>query len=90
MKNRVKRVLIVFYLLGLVSLFADMVYEGGRSISGAYLENLAAPPIGPALIGLGDFAGYVLRFIAGYLATLYQSSRLLWGFVIVGYTVTAI
>ncbi|MEM0031552.1 MAG: MFS transporter, partial [Desulfurococcaceae archaeon] len=90
MENRVKRVLIVFYLLGLVSLFADMVYEGGRSISGAYLENLAAPPVGPALIGLGDFAGYVLRFIAGYLATVYQSSKLLWGFVIAGYTVTAI
>ncbi|MEM1596094.1 MAG: MFS transporter [Desulfurococcaceae archaeon] len=90
MENRVKRVLIVFYLLGLVSLFADMVYEGGRSISGAYLENLAAPPVGPALIGLGDFAGYVLRFIAGYLATVYQSSKILWGFVIAGYTVTAI
>ncbi|MCC6017670.1 MAG: MFS transporter, partial [Candidatus Verstraetearchaeota archaeon] len=32
--------LITFILLSLVSLFADMTYEGARSISGAYLEVL--------------------------------------------------
>lgn len=84
------RTLLVFYLLGFVSLFADAVYEGGRSVSGAYLESLGSPLIGPAMIGVGEFAGYVLRFLAGYLATLYQSSKLLWGFVVAGYTVTAV
>lgn len=85
-----KRTLLVFYLLGLVSLFADMVYEGGRSVSGAYLESLGSPIMGSAMIGVGEFAGYVLRFLAGYLATLYQSSKLLWGFVVAGYAITAV
>jgi len=80
----------VFYLLGLVSLFADIVYEGGRSVSGSYLDYLGSPAIGPALVGVGDFVGYILRFLAGYAATLYQSSRVLWGFVVAGYAVTAV
>jgi len=83
------RALVVFYVLGFVSLFADMVYEGGRSVSGAYLEHLGAPPTGAAAVGAGEFVGYVLRFLAGYFATIYQSPRLLWGLVIAGYALTA-
>ncbi len=85
-----RRALVVFYLLGLVSLFADMVYEGGRSVSGAYLEFLNSPAVGAALIGVGDFIGYVLRFITGYVASVYQSSTLLWASVIAGYAITAL
>lgn len=87
---RITRVLLVFYILGLVSLLADIVYEGGRSVSGAYLKELNSPPEGVALIGLGEFAGYILRLVSAYLATVYQSSSVIWGFTIAGYAITAL
>jgi len=39
----------VFLILGLVSLTADMTYEGARSVSGAFLVSLGA-----AFTGRGD------------------------------------
>ena len=65
-----RRVVLVFLLLGLVSLFADVVYEGGRSISGAYLAEVGAPAVAAALIGVGEFLGLVLR-----LADLFPALR---------------
>uniref|UniRef100_A0A7C5UVY3 MFS transporter n=1 Tax=Ignisphaera aggregans TaxID=334771 RepID=A0A7C5UVY3_9CREN len=88
--KKLSRILTVFYLLGLISLFADMVYEGGRSVSGAYLKGLEAPPLGAALIGFGEFIGLVFRFFSGYLATVYQSSKTLWLFTFSGYMMTAL
>lgn len=82
--------MLVFFMLGLVSLFADIVYEGGRSISGAYLYELNSPSLGPVLIGVGEFIGFLLRLIAGYFATIYQSSGIIWGLVLSGYAITAI
>jgi len=49
-----------------------MVYEGGRSISGAYLAELYAPPTSSALIGVGEFLGLVFRFFSGYLSTVFN------------------
>ncbi|MEM4576861.1 MAG: MFS transporter [Candidatus Nezhaarchaeales archaeon] len=80
-----KKILIVFVLLGLISLAADMVYEGARSASGAYLENLKAPPIASSIIGVGEFVGYVLRFVSGVVASYLGSSAAFWGFVALGY-----
>src|SRR6266516_6146393 len=47
---------------GLVSLLADMVYEGARSIIGPYLATLGASAtvVGIAA-GAGEFIGYGLR-----------------------------
>ncbi|MEM1660742.1 MAG: MFS transporter [Candidatus Bathyarchaeia archaeon] len=84
-KEMKKRVLAVFVLLGLISLAADMVYEGARSASGAYLEHLGAPPIASSIIGVGEFIGYVLRFVSGVLASYLGSSVAFWGFVALGY-----
>jgi MFS family permease len=84
-----RNVLLVFILLGLVSLFADIVYEGGRSISGAYLATLNAPPQGPAIIGLGEFIGLLLRLLSGYVSAILQSSLVLWSFTFIGYAITA-
>jgi len=84
------RVVLVFLLLGLVSLFADMVYEGGRSISGAYLAEVGAPAVAAALIGVGEFLGLVFRLLSGYVATVFQSSTLLWGSTLLGYLLTSI
>ncbi|MEM4482270.1 MAG: MFS transporter, partial [Desulfurococcaceae archaeon] len=66
-----------------------IVYEGGRSISGAYLKELGSPPVGPALVGFGEFIGYALRFISGLIATLFGSSKVIWSFTILGYCITA-
>ena len=49
-------------LLGFVSLFADMTYEGARSISGQYLAILGASGIIVGIVaGLGELIGYGFR-----------------------------
>jgi MFS family permease len=55
--------------LGLVNLFADMTYEGGASINGPFLGSLGATAAAISIIaGVGEFLGYSLRLIAGYVA----------------------
>jgi MFS family permease len=83
-------VLLVFLLLGLVSLFADVVYEGGRSVSGAYLAELKAPVVATALVGVGEFLGLVFRLFSGYIATMLQSPTVLWGSTLLGYLITSL
>ncbi len=79
--------LIAFIALGLVSLFADMTYEGCRSVIGAYLEILSAPVIAAGVVGLGEFVGYLMRGVGGYLASKFRSSRGYWGLVFTGYLI---
>jgi MFS family permease len=56
-------------LVGLVSLFSDMTYEGARSISGPFLGQLKATALVVGVVaGLGEFLGYALRLGSGYLA----------------------
>jgi len=46
-------------LLGIISLFADMTYEGARSISGPYLAFLGANALTVGFVaGFGEFVGY--------------------------------
>ena len=72
-------------LLGVVSLFADITYEGARSITGAYLAVLGASATLVGFVaGLGEFIGYTLRFFSGYLAD--RTGRY-WLITIVGYAV---
>ncbi|MCS6906855.1 MAG: MFS transporter [Anaerolineales bacterium] len=75
-----------FYLIlmmGLVSAFGDIVYESARSISGPYLAFLGASAmvIG-AVAGLGEFLGYGLRSVSGYLA---DRTRAYWIATFIGY-----
>jgi MFS family permease len=52
--------------IGIVSLFADFTYEGGRSIVGPYLAVLGVGPVFVgAVAGLGEFLGYAVRLFAG-------------------------
>ena len=52
--------------LGLVSLFADFTYEGGRSILGPYLAILGASSLFVGVVGgLGEFLGYLMRLFSG-------------------------
>ncbi|MEO6144328.1 MAG: MFS transporter [Dermatophilaceae bacterium] len=73
---------------GLVSLFADMVYEGARSIIGPYLATLgASATIVGVVAGAGEFIGYGLRVVSGYLV---QRSQHYWTWTIAGYALTVL
>ncbi|HEC80060.1 MAG TPA: MFS transporter, partial [Firmicutes bacterium] len=59
----------VIFLLGLVSLFGDITYEGARGVIGPYLSFLGASAVIVGLItGVGEFIGYALRLLFGYLS----------------------
>lgn len=56
-------------LVGVMSFFADFVYEGSRSIIGPYLGLLEAGALAISIItGLGEFLGYGLRLLTGRAA----------------------
>lgn len=56
-------------LLGIVSLFADMTYEGMRSIAGNYLAFLGATGTVVGLVaGIGELVGYGLRLVSGLIS----------------------
>jgi hypothetical protein len=56
-------------LIGVVNLFADLTYEGARSITGPYLGVLGASAAVVGLVaGFGELVGYALRSVSGYLA----------------------
>lgn len=72
-------------LLGLVSLLADITYEGARSITGPYLATLGASAAVVAIVaGFGELVGYTLRLVSGYLSD--RTGRY-WAFTLVGYGV---
>jgi hypothetical protein len=56
-------------IIGVVNLFADMTYEGGRGITGPFLGSLgASASIVGFVAGFGELMGYSLRSISGYFA----------------------
>ncbi|MDW8084236.1 MAG: MFS transporter [Candidatus Caldarchaeum sp.] len=70
-------------LLGIVSLFADMTYEGARSITGPFLEFLGAGAVVIGVVaGLGEFIGYGTRIVSGHFAD--RTSRY-WFITFFGY-----
>lgn len=72
-------------LLGLVSLLADMTYEGARSITGPFLAVLGASGAAVGIVaGLGEFLGYGLRLVSGLIS---DRTRQYWLLTIVGYAV---
>jgi len=77
--------LLFIILLGIVSLFADMTYEGARSILGPYLAILGASAAVVGIVsGLGELIGYSLRFVSGYFA---DKTQRYWLITMVGYGV---
>lgn len=73
---------------GIVSLLADMVYEGARSIIGPYLATLGASATIVGLVaGAGEFIGYGLRVISGYAV---RRTRGYWSWTIAGYALTVL
>lgn len=73
---------------GLVSLLADMVYEGARSIIGPYLATLgASATVVGVVAGAGEFVGYGLRVFSGYAVGRTQRY---WLWTILGYALTVL
>ena len=72
-------------MIGVVSFFADFVYEGGRSISGSFLATLGASgAIVGVVAGLGELLGYGLRFFSGRIS---ERTRQFWPMTLFGYFV---
>jgi MFS family permease len=71
--------------MGVVNLFADITYEGGGGINGAFLGSLGASAAAVTIIaGAGEFLGYGMRAVAGYFAD--RSGRY-WPLTFVGYLI---
>ncbi|GAB4313795.1 MAG: MFS transporter [Methanobacteriaceae archaeon] len=80
-----KRALALVILLGIVSLFADMTYEGARSITGPYLAILGSSALVVGFVaGFGELLGNSLRLLSGYLA---DRSQRYWSLTITGYLI---
>lgn len=70
-------------LIGVVSLFADMTYEGARSITGPYLGILGASATVIGIVsGLGELIGYAVRLASGWLG---DRTQRYWAITIAGY-----
>lgn len=82
-KNKSNVALKLILILGLVSALGDITYETGRSISGPYLAYLGASAAVIGFVsGLGEFLGYALRLVSGYLV---DRTRSYWIATFIGY-----
>jgi MFS family permease len=73
----------IVIILGIVSMFGDIAYEGGRSISSPYLATLGASAAIVGLVtGAGEFLGYGLRLVSGYFV---DRTKAYWAMTFIGY-----
>ncbi|MEJ7770420.1 MAG: MFS transporter [Geodermatophilaceae bacterium] len=73
---------------GAVSLAADMVYEGARSVYGPLLASLGATAlVVGAVTGAGEAAALILRVVFGPLA---DRTQRYWTLTVAGYALTAV
>ncbi len=72
-------------LLGVVSLFADMTFDGAISIVGPYLAALGASAVFVSLIiGFGELVAYTPRLASGYFI---DKTGRYWSIMIIGYAI---
>ena len=75
--------------LGVVSLFADMTYEGAHSVIGPYLKDLGATAFQVAIIaGVGEMLAASLRFFSGPFRG--PDLRAYWTITFCGYAMNVI
>jgi predicted MFS family arabinose efflux permease len=78
-------VLKIMLLTGIVGFFADMAFEGSRSIAGPYLALLGASAVAVALIsGFGELLGCGLRLVVGRQGNYVEH---FWPITIFGYVI---
>ncbi len=87
--NKLKKQAYTFLLLmGIVSLLADMTYESARSLIGPYLLFLGASASAVGFVsGLGEFIGYAIRLVFGFVV---DKTKKYWLFTILGYSINLI
>ena len=73
-------------ILGVVSLFGDFVYEGGRSIVPQFFTTGLGGSVFllGVVLGVGDFIGYSIRLLSGRLA---DRTHGYWTITFVGYII---
>ncbi|MET0700728.1 MAG: MFS transporter [Mycobacterium sp.] len=75
-------------VFGTVSLLADFVYEGARSITGPLLASLGATGLVVGIVtGIGEAAALGLRLVSGPLT---DRTQRFWTWTIAGYTLTIV
>lgn len=75
-------------VFGTVSLLADFVYEGARSITGPLLASFGATGLVVGTVtGIGEAAALGLRLVSGPLA---DRSQRFWAWTIAGYALTVL
>jgi MFS family permease len=86
LSENVSRIAFRFVLtMGIVNLFADTTYEGGASINGPFLGSLGAKAAAISIIaGVGEFLGYSLRAVSGYIA---DRTGKHWHITFIGYSI---
>jgi len=74
--------------MGIVNLFGDVTYEGGASINGPFLGSLGAGAAAISIIaGTGEFLGYSLRSVSGYIA---DKTGKHWPVTFIGYAINTL
>jgi len=83
-----KRAIRFIVCLGIVSMFADITYEGARSVIGPFLNDLGASAAQVGIVaGIGEMLAASLRFFSGRFA---DKTRAYWTITICGYAVNLI
>lgn len=73
---------------GTVSLLADFVYEGARSVTGPLLSSFGATALIVGLVtGVGEAAALLLRLVSGPLS---DRTKRFWSWTLAGYALTVI
>ncbi len=85
MKGSKKAAYSFLVLLGVISLFSDLTYEGARSILGPFLLLLGASAATVGFVsGLGELIGYALRLASGFIS---DKTHRYWFMTIMGYII---
>src|SRR5438552_18425855 len=72
-------------IIGIANLFADMTYEGARSVTGPFLGTLgASAAVVGFTAGFGELLGFALRSVSGVIS---DKTGKYWIVTIVGYIV---
>lgn len=73
------------FILGIANFFADMTYEGARSVTGPFLGTLGASAMVVGFVaGFGELIGYGLRSVTGIIS---DRTGQYWIVTIIGYTI---
>ena len=78
-----KKAFKLIILMGIVSFFGDVTYEGARSITAPYLATFGVSALIVGLVsGAGEFLGYALRLLSGFLV---DRTKRYWLITFLGY-----